>query len=269
MDRIVDPAEYLADYHSSKASRRDFANFKMYRLNIWQSSSNPFLDYQKWIECGESIELSRLIGLKCVIGMDLSRTRDMTALVLAAWDGGQLITKPYFFLPHEVAVEFQDLVDLLSWGKQGFIDLQSTECIDFAAVEHKIYEIHECVGNGLQAIIFDKIFADDLTQRIEDQLGIQRYHFPQTITHFALPTAELERMVLDGTLRHDNNPVQSWQAQHVTVQTDANQNMRPVKPSQGDWRKIDGMVALIMAIGGLMSEAVQPSVYEGKGVEVY
>ena len=38
-------------------------------------------------------------------------------------------------------------------------------------------------------------------------------------------------------------------ANNVEVKTDANGNIKPVKPKQGSSERIDGIVSLIMAIG--------------------
>jgi phage terminase large subunit-like protein len=65
---------------------------------------------------------------------------------------------------------------------------------------------------------------------------------------FAGPTALFERLVIAGKLGHRGNPITTWQAGHVQVKTDANQNMRPVKPEHGDIKKIDGIVAGIMGL---------------------
>ena len=80
--------------------------------------------------------------------------------------------------------------------------------------------------------------------------------------NFAGPTAMLLRMVTAGTLRHPGNPLLTWQAGNVNAKTDANQNMRPIKPPFGDIRTIDGLVAGIMALEmwNRYGRAVAPSI---------
>jgi len=65
---------------------------------------------------------------------------------------------------------------------------------------------------------------------------------------FAGPTAMFERLVIAGKMGHDGNPITTWQAGHVEVWHDANDNIRPVKPPHKDIKKIDGIVASIMGL---------------------
>jgi phage terminase large subunit-like protein len=46
--------------------------------------------------------------------------------------------------------------------------------------------------------------------------------------------------------------VLSWQAGHVKVKTDPNNNKRPVKPPAEDLKKIDGIVAGVMGLARCM-----------------
>jgi phage terminase large subunit-like protein len=90
--------------------------------------------------------------------------------------------------------------------------------------------------------------------------------FPQTIMHFADPTAEYERLVISGKMRHNGHPVLSWQAGNVQVWSDMNNNKRPVKARKNDYRTIDGIVAGMMALGRAMRSPVRTSVYETRGL---
>jgi len=67
------------------------------------------------------------------------------------------------------------------------------------------------------------------------------------------PTKRLLELVLTGELAHGGNPVLRWMASNVIVQMDPAGN---VKPDKGKSReKIDGIVALIIALSGMMADA--------------
>jgi phage terminase large subunit-like protein len=72
--------------------------------------------------------------------------------------------------------------------------------------------------------------------------------FAQTIAMFAEPTKQLLEVLLPNhKIAHLGNPVLAWMASNLLVKEDNNGNKRPVK---GKGRgKIDGIVALIMALG--------------------
>jgi phage terminase large subunit-like protein len=68
------------------------------------------------------------------------------------------------------------------------------------------------------------------------------------------PTKRLESLVLQSKIRHGGNPVLSWMAANVTVEMNAFEDVRPVKKKSTG--RIDGIVALIFALGGLESSKI-------------
>ena len=69
------------------------------------------------------------------------------------------------------------------------------------------------------------------------------------------PSKELERLIVDGSLSHDGNPVTRWMASHVSVERDAAGNIKPSKKTSTE--RIDGIVATVMALG-VMALQIQP-----------
>ncbi len=174
---------------------------------------------------------------------------------------------PYFFLPHERAYNTSGNNPYQYWADAGFINVDgaSRDVVDYKEVKRVFIELSEkfnILGFG-----YDPYNAEALTEEIENETGVERVRFGQTITNFAEPTAVFERLVISGGLEHPDNPVLNWQAGHVNVKSDANKNLRPVKPKHGDKRTIDGIVAAIMGLGiALQGVEDQTSVYEERGV---
>lgn len=83
MGHTVHMTEALADYHASKTDNRRFADFKTYRLNIWQRSANPWIRMDDWVASGQEFTEESLYGQPCGAGLDLGRVDDMSALSLA------------------------------------------------------------------------------------------------------------------------------------------------------------------------------------------
>ncbi|NDC86789.1 MAG: hypothetical protein EB088_14410, partial [Betaproteobacteria bacterium] len=65
----------------------------------------------------------------------------------------------------------------------------------------------------------------------------------------------IEALVLQGRLHHDGNPVLAWMMSNVVAHTDVKDNIYPRKERPEN--KIDGVVALIMALGRAMSTEKQ------------
>lgn len=257
LGRIVKEEEFVASYNAAKRSLSLLLEFKMYRLNIWMRSSNPWLKVADWAQCRRDFTEADLEGRECVAALDLSRTRDMCALALLfpADEEGEYYLLPYFWLPEDAAREQAHLAPFLQWASAGHLMLTPGNVVDYTFIKETIRGL--CERFIFRELAYDTKYAEDLTQWCECELGIQRVAFPQTLMALALPTAEFERCVLAQKMWHNGHPVMTWQVGHVQVRADANQNKRPVKPKSDDYRKIDGIIAAIMALGRLVEEPIQ------------
>ena len=77
------------------------------------------------------------------------------------------------------------------------------------------------------------------------------------------PSKELERLILGHDLQHGGNPVLRWMASNVTAKLDAAGNIKPDKEKSTE--KIDGIVALVMALGSATSADEFDSIYQTRG----
>jgi len=280
-DHTVGEEEYLADYNESKQSITALADFKMYRLDIWQRSSNPWLRQDDWAKCRREYTAEDLLGRVCGGGLDLSKTDDMTSLCLMfpeeVDDDNEPVEveegdKPdkdqpvsalwWYWLPKSAIDRYGHEVPYKQWAKDGWLTVVPAPTIEYAYVEHDIAEIlrrYDC-----RICAFDEWYAKGVWENLRIQHGWpgQEYKFRQTITSFAGPTAKFERLVIGGKLWHRGNPITTWQAGHAEVQPDPNQNIRPVKPPTR--KKVDGIVAGIMALDSA-SRLPPPSPYLTRG----
>ena len=80
------------------------------------------------------------------------------------------------------------------------------------------------------------------------------------------PAKELEALVKSGKLNHGGHPVLRWMASNCMIDQDAAGNIKPNKARSTE--KIDGIVALIMALGiGLVANPTAGTYYETHEVE--
>lgn len=75
---------------------------------------------------------------------------------------------------------------------------------------------------------------------------------------------ELEKLILGHKLAHGNNPVLTWMANNLVAREDAAGNIKPDK--ERSMEKIDGVVALIMALDRATRHEDHRSVYEERGI---
>src|SRR5690606_19463411 len=98
----------------------------------------------------------------------------------------------------------------------------------------------------VQGVAFDPWNASQLGQRMADE-GADMIEFGQTYSNMNAPTQELEALVAAGRITHGGHPVLAWMARNVIVRRDGGGHLRPDKTRSQE--KIDGIVALIMALG--------------------
>jgi Phage terminase-like protein, large subunit len=80
----------------------------------------------------------------------------------------------------------------------------------------------------------------------------------------AAPVKSILELIVNGQVRHGNNPVLTWQASNAATQIDDAGNLKWSKKKSSD--KIDGLVAATMGLGRYLLKAEVGSVYEGRGV---
>ena len=119
LGHTIDPEEIRADYERSKDTIERLANFKMYRLNVWQHSSNPWLRPSDWAACAGEFTEADLLGQTCYGAFDLALRWDTSALVLLfPWgehEQPHFRMLVYFFLPVASARKTRDKAAWFEW----------------------------------------------------------------------------------------------------------------------------------------------------------
>jgi len=238
-------------------------DFRQLYLNQWTEQETRFIPMDKWHECqGEYPELDKL---DCFGGIDLSSTVDLTAFVLVFPLNGSYFVKAWHFIPDYGAKkrEDRDRVPYRQWQQQGHIDTTPGERIDYAWVRKAVNEAAK--QYNIKSIAFDPYNAHKLVAELEED-GHEMVKFQQTPLNFNSPTKTLEKCILEKTITHDGNPVLTWEASNMAVLTDSNGNIKPSKPKHESASRIDGMVAMLMAIGLAEQEKDTASIYNTRGL---
>lgn len=267
MGVTISAEEMMQEYEAAKRSPSDMATFKLYRLNVWQTSESPWLRESDWRACRDNYTADDLAGQECWAGLDLAKTRDTTSLQLLFRHGDGYRLLSYFWLPEATAKESAHMgASYFNWKSSGHLFLTPGEVCDYSFVFKTISELSKKFK--IQELAYDPYNAEDLTQKIENELGVTRIEFRQVIQNFAGPTAEFERLVIQGEMKHNGHPLMSWQIGNAQVsKPDVNANKRPVKAKPDDHRKIDGVVAAVMALARAeLARNTKSSVYKSRGL---
>ncbi len=60
--------------------------------------------------------------------------------------------------------------------------------------------------------------------------------------------AEVERLIIGHDIRHNGNPIATWQIGNAKAYTNANGDKRLVKQKHGDYRKVDVPQSMLMSL---------------------
>ncbi len=246
----------IDDIKDAARNKRMLPNLLRLTYGVWATGESPWLDAGVWGACADRYDLDDIVdGAQCWGGLDLSRTRDLAAFGLVFPDDGpgEVDTWVKFWMPESRARELDHLVGFRQWAAEGHIEIVPGAAIEAAPIVAYIAGIAERFQ--LQTVAYDPWNASLVQQALQDDHGIDCEPFKQNLTNYAGPTKHFESLLLHGGLRHPNNPVLNWQAGHVVVNPDTNNNIRPLKPDKKDYRTVDGIQAVVMALGQMMGEA--------------
>lgn len=281
---------FRQDYEAAKQEPSQWPTWLRLRLGVWLTAENAWLDeacprgIEDWdsgpqaragkkrrIDCFEAFQAEQLASPDNTawLGMDFAAVRDTTAAVVSVRrPDGTVCVVPYFWLPEREAERQAKRVPYQLWSDAGHIKLTPGEVVDYDTIIIDLVEIANLFG--VSKFYYDPLFqAEWMAQRLESETGAQRWEFPQRITEYGPVIREVERMIIGHELRHNGNPLLTWQIGNAQAYTNANQDKRLIKQKQGDYRKVDGAQAMLMslrdAVTGLEDEG---SFYDENDVEV-
>ena len=254
--------EYFIDQATAAMESPSRENsFRRLHLNQWTEQDIRWLNMDKWDACAEGeIAIEDLKGKLCFAGLDMASTRDVTAFVMVFPIDGKVYVLPEFWIPSEGAHrrERVDRVPYVTWAKQGLMHRTPGDVLDFAHVRKRINELGKIYN--IKEIGVDRWETTQLQAELTGD-GFEMVPFGQGYGSMSAPTKKCEVMMLERTLCHFGNPVLRWMAANVTVQEDETARLKPNKKKSTE--KIDGIVALIMALGRMIAdEGEKKSKYE-------
>lgn len=233
--------------------------FKTKHLNIWVSAAHAWLNMADWAKCGvEGLSLEKFAGRECYMGVDLASKSDITAVALVFRDKVQMPEGSGKFkdrwtvfcrsyLPEgaiERAGPNQKAYE--GWVHDGKLLTTDGEETDFDEVREDIKDLAQQFD--VKEIVYDKWRATQLAHQLQAD-GAEVVEFGGGFHVMNLPMREVEAALLSGRLQHNGDPVLTWMAGNVVTRENRG-CLIPQKADEGktNLRKIDGMVAILMAM---------------------
>lgn len=233
--------------------------FRNLALNQRIESFSPFVSKSVWDSNGAPPD--RVDGKRVYGGLDLASVSDLTALVLVSTDGD---IHPTFWLPKDGLKEKanKDRVPWDLWEREGHLLTTPGKAVRYEDVaEHLRGVFDRC---DVQALAFDRYNMKHLKPWLEKagftDAELERFKdFGQGTQSMTPSLRDLEVRLLNGTMKHGGHPVLKMCAANAVIKGDSGAR-KFVKYT--DRRRIDGMVALAMAVGVMPMQAEQPKKFQ-------
>lgn len=234
--------------------------FKTKHLNIWVSARSAFFNMVSWRACEDTtLMLEQFEGQSCYLGFDLARKLDMNSMprLFTRIIDGKLhyyCVAPKFWVPYDTvySTEIDDrrtAERFQKWVNMKVLQVTPGAEIDYREILEEAKEANRL--NPVDESPIDPHGATNLSHHLSDE-GLSPITIVQNYTNMSDPMKELEAAIVSGRFHHDGNPIMTWCISNVVGKyLPGNDDVvRPIKEAAEN--KIDGAVALIMAVGRAM-----------------
>jgi phage terminase large subunit-like protein len=237
-------------------------NFLTKRLNVWVNADSAWMDMRAWDACGDpSLDIEDFATEECIAALDLASKVDIAAKALLFERDGKYYAFLRYYLP-EAAAEDGRNSQYSGWARQGLLTLTPGNVTDFDQIEADLLE--DTSRYQIKEVPFDPFQATQLSGHMLAE-GVPMVEMRPTVLNFSEPMKQLEALVLQKKFVHNGDPILAWMVSNVVCHRDQKDNIYPRKEREEN--KIDGVVALIMALGRSMAGNTNgPSIYEDRGI---
>lgn len=226
---------------------RDQARFKTKHLNLWVSSRAAYFNMHDWTECSGGPTLEEMPpGSDVYVGLDLASTSDLCALeMLFPMENGTYVRHGFHYLPEDVALDNAN-PQYKAWSISNKLKLTEGNTTDYTVIRDDVLWLHERFN--IKMLGYDAFQANMLATELQNE-GVPVVKFNMNVGAMSQPMKETDALLKSRSLLHDCGPTDpmSWMIGNVVARVDAKDNVYPRKEREEN--KIDGPVALIVAVG--------------------
>lgn len=251
----------------AEQSEQTLIAFKTKHLNWWCDKAETWIKHSIWSANQSPIDEEALKGRKCYAGLDLASTTDIAALILLfPKENGAYDIVSRFFIPKDQMRERvrRDKVPYMDWLKDGLIIATDGNIIDYGFIEEEIKTLADKFD--IQMLAYDRWNSSSLVTNLTTEEVVELVPFGQGYSSMSTPTKQLEVLSIQQKLNHGNNDVLNWMCSNIVLKRDPSDNIKIDKEKSSE--KVDGMVALAMALGICLldTKTEEVSVYEERGL---
>jgi phage terminase large subunit-like protein len=222
-------------------------DFMTKNLNIWTNAAEIWIKDEDWTGLKKEVLENDLMYQDCYIGLDLSSTKDLTAVCY--YFPKLMYFKTQFYCPEDKihAGRRADGVDYLDFIKTGNLTATPGNVIDYAYIIRDVVE--KIKDYNIKMIAYDPYNANSIIP-ILTEYGLESGAVKQDIKTLSPATKQMEILVSTKKIFHNGCPIMRWNISNVVLYRDVNDNYRIDKSKSKN--KIDGVSALICSIAAVI-----------------
>lgn len=241
----------------SPMGRSEFIRYHCARMD---ENTGGWLDMAQW-PGGQKVEVKDLVGRAAWVGLDLSKSLDMSACVVAipVEDGRVVLQGSYWWPSANVAERELDYrMPIRQWSKEHKIHLTPGREIDYEAIRQHLLQLRDTYD--LRVVGYDAWGSKYLAEQLMAD-GVPLMTYRMGISTFGPGCALFQNLWAGGKLVVGDDPILRRACAEAHAKADVNGNVRPVKSRE--YSAIDPLVASIIAIhvwGGTRASAYNDEV---------
>lgn len=231
-------------------SKRAFVLAKDF--NIKQNGACAWLQ-AKDIENDLTFEIEELEGCIALGATDLSETTDLTnarVMVLKNTDKPGIHMKymyTMYFIPESKLgqVSREDREKYKQWAKDGWLTICAGNEVDYSDVVAWYVSLYRKYNIRVFKAGYDRWNAKSFVSEMEDY-GFDLEKIPQDVNNLSNPMKKLEADLKENLVNYNQNPIDKWCLENVSIKIDELGRIMPVKVQDIKLRHIDGAVTMII-----------------------
>lgn len=188
---------------------------------------------------------------ECIVGIDLSSVSDITAVSYLFCISGIMYFFVDYYIPEDSVNTKENLLSFKEAGLNGEINITEGNVCDYDIILRDILQKGEFIN--IKSVNYDKFNS---TQFIINatEAGLTCIPFSQMPGSLNKPLKEFERLIKSDGMVIQRNSITKWMFGNVVLVVNKMGNYSIDKSSKS--KKIDGVAAMIDALGGLLQNPI-------------
>lgn len=256
LDVTVTTAWMKKQLNKAKNNPDLLRSFKVKNLNIWQAGSvNQWLDDRLVEDSTAKLEWDVFTDGTSITwgGIDLSSVSDLTSVSFMVKKDNVYYFKTKYYLPEATLNDANNGEKYRKWNREGYLTLTPGNVCDYDYILNDILTL-QSQGLNIDSISYDTYNATQFAINAT-AMGLPMKPYAQALYNFNRPTKEFERLIKNGRVVLDYNPITQWCFSNAVLKTDYNNNVKPIKKDGQNVAssfKIDGVITTVESLGGYL-----------------